>query len=177
MNNNKSNKIGIVIIIISLIFTIIGATFAYFSASITAPGTNLAGNTLDVTSGSLSVTVTPKLEFSGKTLTGDKHDKLVPANMTETQVGLASAVSANCEDTESGYTGCHVYEIAVTLTNAMNDVTLSANLSLTGTDDDNWSYALLQTSTPTTGPYSTGTLNLSTLKSNSASPSVSIHRF
>ena len=169
MENKNGRGIFLgVVSVATLIVAIIGATFAYFSASITSNEGEVSGETLDLGSSALSLSVTKLTtqQLGGSLPTNMQN--LVPAAMTETQAGYTKAVNEHCEN--SGYTGCHVYEIDVNSANALDSATLLASLTLTGADtgtkvDTNWSYALLQkaasdihTPVATEAPYAAPTL-------------------
>ena len=103
-NNGKGIFLGVVSVA-TLVVAIIGATFAYFSASVTGGEGNITGNTLDVSGTALSLSVSTKKNVGG-TLNGEKGEKLVPAAIDETDTGYATAVSRHCEDLTNGYTEC-----------------------------------------------------------------------
>lgn len=176
MENKNGRGIFLgVVSVATLIVAIIGATFAYFSASVNTGNGAIAGNTLDVSSSAITVTAT-KLTTTqlGGTLEGALQD-LVPAVMQEDEDGYIAAVNQHCEN--AGYTGCHVYEITVNATNYVPSATMSASLTRSGagTVDTNWSYALLQSGDTDASWATQQSPALAALKTNSSS--VSVHRF
>ena len=189
MENRNGRGIFLgVVSVATLIVAIIGATFAYFSASISSNNGEISGSTLDLSDSALSLSVTKlTTEQLGGSLPTNMQN-LVPAVLIETQPGYAAAVTQHCEN--AGYTGCHVYEIDVNSANALDSATLLASLTLTGAGtgtkvDTNWSYALLQKAsadihTPVaTSPYAAPTLTqLKTGKDAAAEPAAAtVHRF
>ena len=184
MENRNGRGIFLgVVSVATLIVAIIGATFAYFSASVSTNEGAIAGNTLDVSSSAITITAT-KLSTSdlGGSLTGALQD-LVPAVITEDQAGYAAAVSAHCEDSTAHYTGCHVYEIDVNATNYVPSATMLASLTRSGagTVDTNWSYALLQTANVSTKATSGTAPTLTVLKEGKDAAqtpaAATVHRF
>ena len=75
-NNGKGIFYG-VIGVATLIVAIIGATFAYFSATVSGNGSDITGTTLNVSGTALSLEVN-KVTFSGTTA---PSNDLVPADM------------------------------------------------------------------------------------------------
>ena len=134
-NNGKGIFYG-VIGVATLIVAIIGATFAYFSASQTNSDT-IQGDTLDVAS-SFTLNV-EKITFSGTTAASPN---LVPAVLDGSGAeGINRALNAKCE--KDGYTGCHLYKITATSgqTLATASITID-NLTTTAGTKDNWKYAV-----------------------------------
>ncbi len=90
----------------TLVVAIVGATFAYFSASNTATG-NITGETAKGNALSLNVTrVVPAISNTGK---------LVPLDVTPTGNGtsqLSSALTNGCIDSNSNVV-CHIYQVDV----------------------------------------------------------------
>lgn len=148
----------------TLVVAIIGATFAYFSASATAE-TKVEGNTLDI-GGSFAVNVTKLSKDGGKA----SSDNLVPAkfgdNVTLTKDNAAAAVTSaltnKCEqaDEHGGYTGCHIWK--VTATTGQDLAAASLTLNITAPKGDNWSYVVFKNTTDLTALNGTpGTVSLS----------------
>ena len=117
-NNGKGIFYG-VIGVATLIVAIIGATFAYFSASATN-NTTIAGNTASGNSVSLEIS---KLSTSA---TGD----LIPMKDKDVQQGI-TGIDNSCVDS-NGNTVCQVYKITVknTGTTAVN---VKGTMTLTST--------------------------------------------
>ena len=147
----------------TLVVAIIGATFAYFSASTGEQGAGtIKGSTQDIKNASLTLTV-DKVTFTGITDADKaKYDTLVPAwfgegntnanpsALTETQ--LKSMISGKCE--KGGYTGCHVYKITASSDQNVAYANLLLNLEVntdTTTNKDQWGYVVFTSSTPASG--------------------------
>ena len=154
---NKSGQ-GIfygVIGVATLVVAIIGATFAYFSASAQSTG-DIKGTTLGGSGGVLGLQV-QKVTFSGTTATSND---LVPTNISDATT-ITNAINAKCESTVDGeatgtkYTGCHLYTIHATAQSAVTGATLALT-SLTVDNTSNkakWHYALFDAS-ESSGTYS-----------------------
>ena len=142
----------------TLVVAIIGATFAYFSASATGGTGAITGQTADVGSTALSVSTT-RYTWDD---TGVTNDNLVPAvidesHLTSGENSVANALSKKC--VSDGYTGCHVWKIEVNSAEAIDISSVKLNLSVTANDAtqghanlDNWKYVLF------TGTEGTNTL-------------------
>lgn len=135
-----------VVSIATLVVAIIGATFAYFSATVNATDSEeVKGNTLDINGegGAISLKVT-RASFSD---TEADSDNLVPAQFTNEPTQLANdditnALTAKCE--KDGYTGCHVWKAEVENTIVLSTVDLQLQLTTTATKKDDWSYAVFE---------------------------------
>lgn len=134
-NNGKGIFYG-VIGVATLIVAIIGATFAFFSASQTNNNT-IAGQTLDVADNfTLNV---EKVTFSD--VTAGSND-LVPADLNGGETaGINQALQAKCE--KDGYTGCHLYRITAESGQKLSTASITID-SLTATNDpaQNWKYSV-----------------------------------
>ena len=106
--NEEENRKGpgvfyAVVGVATLVVAIIGATFAYFSASV-SPDENsdaITGGTSDIGAGTITLTVN-KVDLGGTATSKD----LVPAVIsTADTTGINAATAKKCE--EGGYTGCH----------------------------------------------------------------------
>ena len=139
-NNGKGIFYG-VIGVATLIVAIIGATFAFFSASVDAEDDNFTGQTLNLSDGVLSVSVT-EVSLGG---TADSHD-LVPADfgaLTPSEVDLTDVQAALAKDcVDKGYTGCHVWKVEATTTQAVTNASILLDLSVNATDKAQWGYAV-----------------------------------
>lgn len=156
-NNKKGPGIFYAVVgVATLVVAIIGATFAYFSASATATGDDITGGTNNALANALSVTV----ERVNKTPTTAASIDLVPANIDGTTSTVNNAVKANCE--ANGYTGCHLYEITATSTQTVANA--SINLQTLTVDSDvktNWAYAIYTgTRTSATNVVNSGSIDL-----------------
>lgn len=158
MENKNGRGIFLgVVSVATLVVAIIGATFAFFSASVSSNTGDISGNTLDISSTALSLEVTP-VAITGATLTGDRHN-LVPAVIEDSVAGYNSAVVTNhCEN--AGYTGCHLYQIKVTAANAVEAADLFATLDLTPSTNSeaHWKYAVYQSSNASAVGYTPAAL-------------------
>lgn len=142
--NEEENRKGpgvfyAVVGVATLVVAIIGATFAYFSASVTPDenSTPITGDTSDI--GASTITLTVNKVNLGGTASGD----LVPAVIsTADTTGINAATAKKCE--EGGYTGCHVYEITAQSENAISSADLLLNLSTNATTGTNWKYVVYQ---------------------------------
>lgn len=136
-NNGKGIFYG-VIGVATLIVAIIGATFAYFSASQSNNDT-IKGNTLDVADNfTLAV---EKITFAGATA---PSNDLVPATLDASGTeGINKALTAKCE--KDGYTGCHLYKITATSGQKLTTASITID-SLTATADpaENWKYVVFK---------------------------------
>lgn len=114
----------------TLVVAIVGATFAYFSASATATG-NITGETAKGNALSLSVTRTvPVVSNTGK---------LVPLDVTPASGSgqLASALSNGCIDSNSNVV-CHIYDVSVVnASSAALSISVSATVT-TGASNLSW---------------------------------------
>lgn len=166
-NNRKGSGVFYAVVgVATLVVAIIGATFAYFSASTTAEK-NVTGDTLDI-AGSFAVNVT-KLEKTGGQASSDN---LVPAKFGNTNDALTkdnavaavtSALTKKCEqaDEHGGYTGCHIWK--VTATTGQDLAAASLTLNIKAPKGNNWSYVVFKNTTDLTAlnGTNTGTVSLS----------------
>ena len=152
-NKNGQGIFYGVIGVATLIVAIIGATFAYFSASATVNGDNITGSTLEL-AGALTVNV-EKLTFSGASA---GSNNLVPATITVSTTGVGNALTANCE--KNGYTGCHVYKITAESSETVSAASINlATLAYTGshtTNKTDWKYIIYQGTDSTCSSLVTG---------------------
>lgn len=150
----------------TLVVAIIGATFAYFSASAQAEKP-VTGGTLDLSS-NFKVAVTQLQPDTRQA----SSEKLVPAKFgtsndalttTNAVSAVTSALKSKCEeaDAKGGYTGCHIWK--VTATTGQDLATASLILDISAPKGDNWSYVLFKDSEDLTSLNGTsGTVTLST---------------
>ena len=146
-NNRKGTSVFYAVVgIATLVVAIIGATFAYFSASATSGAGDIQGGTNEGLSTALSLKVTR--ELFGATTGDDEEDptpanynNLVPAIIDVTPEGLKKVVDEKCVN--GGYTGCHLYKIEAQSTQTLNSASIRlADLQTTATDYANWKYVL-----------------------------------
>ena len=143
-NNKKGPGVFYAVVgVATLLVAIIGATFAYFSASVSSDGDNIQGSTNDDIAGNMSLTVS-KLTFSNAVAASNN---LVPAVLDGTEAAVNRALTAGC--TNDGYTGCHVYKITATSTSNVTTANLKLDLSVAAENKANWKY-LVYTGTDTT---------------------------
>ena len=108
-NNRKGPGVFYAVVgVATLVVAIIGATFAYFSASASVNGNeNIAGGTQDI-SNALTADVTAV--YTGADAAAGTG--LVPTDITDAKANVDAAVAKKCVST-TGYTGCHLYQIHV----------------------------------------------------------------
>ena len=166
-NKNRQGIFYGVIGVATLIVAIIGATFAYFSASVSGNGSAIGGNTNADVAGNLSLEVT-KLVFANASAASND---LVPAIMdteNDDTTDLQTALTAGC--TNDGFTGCHVYKIVAESDTNITTANLKLDLSVTATTKTNWKYLVYDGSDTTSGGSTTAaTVNEITTSSTSLS--------
>lgn len=181
MEENQAKGPGIfyaVVGVATLVVAIIGATFAFFSASVTpANGSdNITGSTQSINTAALTLTVN-KVVFKDAVATsptvlvpayfGKTNDTLNvanPSNLTDAQIG--TMLSNNCE--KDGFTGCHVYRIKISSTEDAAHTNLLLNLELYGnpTDKSQWGYAVFKANETMDTTENTKTASLTLAASN-----------
>ena len=146
MEENKKKNGGLFYAIVgvaTLVVTIVGSTFAYFSASANSTGTAISGQTNNISASSLTIT-TARLNLSPSPAPASDNlvpadFGIVPASITTTQVN--KALTAKCVN--GGYTGCHVWKITASSTETVSNASIKLNLALSNVaDDDDWSYVV-----------------------------------
>ena len=141
--NRKGSTLYVVLGVATLVVAIIGATFAYFSASASINGDQIQGGTSDVGS-ALSINVERVLFGAQKDETGEAYKNLVPAQLTVDNAGITKAVNNKC--VANGYTGCHLYKITASSTQdlaAANILLHSFKVEGEGTIDlDAWKFVI-----------------------------------
>lgn len=137
-NNNGKGIFYGVIGVATLVVAIIGATFAYFSATVT-PDSNsdaIGGTTNGTFASTLSLSVSKELTQSVGS------NDLVPTDIDGSTSDIARAINADCES--DGYTGCHLYKITASADQNVS----SANINLvslttsTTTGKAKWNYSI-----------------------------------
>ena len=126
----------------TLVVAIIGATFAYFSASANVSGNDkITGGTQDI-SNALTAEVTAIYDGSEAAAGAG----LVPSDITNTTNTINAAVAAKC--VSNGYAGCHLYQIHVKSTTTLDAVVLNlASMEFTGTvpqDTKSWKWVVYE---------------------------------
>lgn len=144
-NKNGQGIFYGVIGVATLVVAIIGATFAYFSASATSNGDTIEGDTNGNLSANLSLAVA-KVNY---TFTGEGTDKspaspnLVPAVLdSTTPAGITKALAAKCVN--DGYTGCHVYSLTSRSTAAVTTANLKLTMTVDAETKTNWKYVVYE---------------------------------
>ena len=157
-NKKGSNTLYAAIGVATLIVAIIGATFAYFSASANSTGDAITGQTDNDLASALSLTV-EKVAFENADATSAN---LVPTNLEATLNGVNSAVTSKC--VSNGYTGCHLYKIEAQSTQSVaNASILLSSLTVDSKAKTNWAYAIYTgTDTSATKVVKTGSLDVTT---------------
>lgn len=149
--NRKGPSIFYAVVgVATLVVAIIGATFAYFSASAQVTGNeNITGQTENLQN-ALTVAVS-KVSLGTNEERGVASDHLVPSNIAGTSATNINAVlEAKCAN--SGYSACHVYKIDAKSTTTVTAVDLKlAKLELSETvkDTASWKYAIYRGTTDT----------------------------
>lgn len=142
-NNRKGPGVFYAVVgVATLVVAIIGATFAYFSASATVDGNeNIAGGTQDI-SNALTAEVTAVYTGDGAAA----GSGLVPTDITDAKANVDAAVAKRCVST-TGYTGCHLYQIHVKSTTTLDAVELNLAMTFDGTAPQNtadWKWMIYQ---------------------------------
>ena len=144
-NNNGKGIFYGVIGVATLVVAIIGATFAYFTATATNDNT-IAGSAAKV-----------GLNLAVEKVTTAASGDLIPLDQEspadEAQLPLALKATPSCVDA-NGNTVCQVYKIKVT-NNGNSTAVLSGTLTITGATFQNLKWTTLDDATT----YSDGTIN------------------
>lgn len=135
-NNRKGTGVFYAVVgVATLVVAIIGATFAYFSASANTGENAIQGETLDIKQ-SFSVEAVRVYQASG---TEVASDKLVPSDAGASIDNIKRAITAKCVN--KGYTGCHIYKITAKSGQTLDTASLNLTLTQTGaTDVAAWKY-------------------------------------
>lgn len=142
-NNRKGPGVFYAVVgVATLVVAIIGATFAFFSASASVNGNeNIAGGTQDI-SNALTADVTAV--YTGADAAAGPG--LVPTDITDAKDNVDAAVAKKC--VSKGYTGCHLYQIHVKSTTTLDAVELNlASMAFDGTAPQNtadWKWMIYQ---------------------------------
>lgn len=121
-NNRKGSGVFYAVVgVATLVVAIIGATFAFFSATATNSDT-IVGST--ATGNNIALAVTPIAP-----VTEGRTENMIPMLETDLQTGLTGTGGKSCIDS-NGNTVCQVYKVTVT-NNGATAVTLDATLNLT----------------------------------------------
>lgn len=121
-NNRKGAGIFYAVVgVATLVVAIIGATFAYFSATATNNDTIVGGT---ATGNNIALAVAPIAP-----VTSGRTENMIPMLEDDLQTGLTGTGGKSCIDS-NGNTVCQVYKVTVT-NNGATAVTLDATLNLT----------------------------------------------
>ena len=177
MENKKGQGIFLGVVgVATLVVAIIGATFAYFSASTTAGEGTIQGQTLGGSGGVLGLTV-EKVTWTGTKATTATSNDLVPTDINASN--MLTAINASCEQSADGstgakYTGCHLYKISTSSSSQVASATLKLN-SLTATSPTalaKWKYALFKATDSATTAAGEHTFSALTAVTDKATPAV-----
>ena len=109
----------------TLVVAIVGATFAYFTATATVNGNDQIGGTT-ATASNATVTVARVYPTEGKAVESEKMVPLLPDRISD-----AINTTNHCVD-KSGYIACHVYSVTVSNDDAQgNTIYVDTSLKLT----------------------------------------------
>lgn len=145
-NNRKGPGIFYAVVgVATLVVAIIGATFAFFSASAESTGDTITGGTNNELAAALKLSVY-KLDWTDNG--GATSNDLVPADFGDTEGNprdlstdeVQGALNAKCVN--AGYTGCHLWKIDATTTQTIANASVVLDLSVSATDKANWRYAI-----------------------------------
>lgn len=145
-NNRKGTGVFYAVVgVATLVVAIIGATFAYFSASADA-ATEITGGTNNNLASALSIKVY-EVTWSDAGVTS--HD-LVPATFSGATTGtlgvrdINGAINAKC--VSNGYTGCHLWKIEANTNQTLANASVLLDLSTNASVKTNWRYAIFTAS-------------------------------
>ena len=142
-NNRKGTGVFYAVVgVATLVVAIIGATFAYFSASADVTGDRITGSTENL-AGAFKVNVS-KISFGTNEERKVSSDNLVPTNIkSDNAANINVALTGKCA--ASGYSACHVYKITASSTTAVPNVELRLDtLTTAGKDKTAWKYVVYQ---------------------------------
>ena len=124
----KLNKGIMILPIIATVFLVLGATFAYFSASVTG------NNTVNVVSYKFDITLT--ITRVNPATQPAKGYGMIPLS----ESNIATAINAGCVDS-NGYTACTIYDLTFT-NNSGAAVTLDGGLNVVTNNFANLKYSV-----------------------------------
>ena len=139
-NNRKGPGVFYAVMgVATLVVAIIGATFAFFSATGATNSDAIQGQTATAASVALSV---EQVSPTSESLKG-KAGRMVPLTTSD----LATALSKDCVDS-NGYVACQVYKVTVTNSEATADaVRATTTVQLTNGDIANLKWQRLESAT------------------------------
>ena len=141
-NRKGQTTLFLVVSVMTLIVAIVGATFAYFSASVNASddSDDIEGGTNTGLATALNLKV-ERVLFGEEAVEGADYNNLVPAIIDVTEAGIKKAVDAKCVN--AGYTGCHLYKITASSNQDLAAASIRlAELTTTATDAASWKYVI-----------------------------------
>ena len=156
-NNRKGNSFYAVIGVATLVVAIIGATFAYFSAS-RVNDTDIQGTTAEA--GGLTVVA--------NRITTGTNDSIIPLNLIVNQTDkdtvdqFDKAMENKCKDS-LGNNVCDIYEVIVSNLSKTSTVNVQGKLTLSGSETNTtnmyWTLINADVAKDTTGEQTTYTFN------------------
>ena len=175
-NNRKGTGVFYAVVgVATLVVAIIGATFAYFSASASNSGDQITGGTNNDLAAALSVSAKQVVWTDAGVTSND----LVPAKFTGATDGtlavkdIQGAINAKCVN--SGYTGCHLWKIEANTTQTVANASVLLDLSVDANVKTNWRYAIFTATDFVAGfeditPTVQGLVDLTNAQGNLATP-------
>lgn len=133
---SKRKVIYTITLVILLIAVVVGATYAYFSATAKSDS-DIKGNTLDVNLG---------LSAKKISATGSKSENLIPIydgsiSGYASQLETAAQSKYNCVD-KYNYTVCQIYEVTIS-NSGTNDINVNTTLTFNKNNVNNLKWALM----------------------------------
>ena len=149
-NNRKGPGVFYAVVgVATLVVAIIGATFAYFSASNSTTNDVINGRTLNINNTELGIEVT-KVNFDGATVNTNLAPALIGTGIANpdalTEANIQAMLTAKCEEANK-YTGCHVWKVVARNANTQDAIAhanLWLNLEATATNKEQWGYAVFK---------------------------------
>lgn len=154
-NNRKGTGVFYAVVgVATLVVAIIGATFAYFSASANVSGDEITGGTQDISN---ALTAEVDAIYDGSEAAAGAG--LVPSDITNSATAINAAVGAKC--VSKGYAGCHLYQIHVKSTTTLDAVELNlASMEFTKSPQDatSWKWVVYEAATGAASDVATYTM-------------------
>ena len=176
--NKKKRMLYVLLGTVVFLIILVGGTYAYFSASVSNSNT-IGGNTQNINNSSLRLSVN-KVNFNNIDTSLVPYNDLVPAyfGATNNELNVANPseleltnvqnmIQNKCVNTSEGYTGCHVYKIAISADQDIAHANLLLGLTVNNhsasdvnvVDKSQWGYVVFTASSNTsaTGVVGSGT--------------------
>lgn len=156
-NNRKGPGVFYAVVgVATLVVAIIGATFAYFSASANNGGDQITGGTNNDLASALAVAA-KEVKFDGISESEISHN-LVPAGFKNTGAAITAAditaaITSKCVN--AGYTGCHIWKIDAAVKQRLANTNILLDLSTNAESKTNWSYVVFTADSLTTAGVAT----------------------